>query len=727
MHYWRMPKPGARWRYLVFVASGIALALSTVFAWLYFSDDPDDRLEFADHRAGVVSMLLTAIGLLIATVGIRQGHRPPPFEHRRLLTEATAELAELVSRQWSHEARIRGLTRPEPIRVRWASTGLPVGASAAEVLGPDWTAGRPTRLKLHGDVTRVAAALRRLPARRLVVIGPPGAGKTSLAVLLVRELLGAREPAEAVPVLLSLSMWPPEEQNLAEWMVGQINRAYPPLASEEHFGPEAVSRMLSAGLILPVLDGLDEVSRDHITLAVTRLNNYLSQDRPIVVTCRTAEYQEIIGQVGAVLARAAVVELESVSHSEAAAYLPAGQGEAGRRRWKPVTRHLLTHPDGPLAQVFSTPLMVHLARVVYRGATEPADLLRFTDPATLEDHLLRNYVPALYAEQEGAPAARPGYRPEQAQRWLAFLAAHMSRARTREISWWQLVNATSLSIGRYVVAGIVVVAVLGHVLFNTAIDFWTAGATLGLTVVLGPIVGIVMSLADGQPCRVRLRPRSFFEGFAIGGSFALCGAPFLLLMMLFTETLPLGASLFLLAAFCLMGGLMVGTIAFLVGGIGATVGTNRPTGSRTSLRDDRNAFLVTTTAAFLAVGLIWYGMLAGLGPWMLGGWGGTAAASALMALALGPVIGLTSGAGAAWLRFTYARVWLTVHGLAPWRVLDFLDDAHDRGVLRKIDAAYQFRHARLQTSLATTGPLVQPATVTQPGPGESAVASAPAG
>lgn len=646
-------------------------------------------------------MVMAGLGLIVTAVTVRQSRRPPASEHRRLLGDATAELAELVSRQWNHEAAVRGLTQPAPLRVRWASTGRAVAAPAAEILGPGWTAGRATRLKLHGDVTQVAAALRRLPARRLVVIGAPGAGKTSLAVMLVRELLAEHRPGEAVPVLLSFSMWQPDQQSLEEWLVKQISGAYPALTSVEHFGDGAVHRLLTAGLIIPVLDGLDEVAPDQFPLAVTRLNRYLSEDRPVVVTCRAAEYQEIIGQVGAVLARAAVVELEPVSHTEAAGYLPAGQGDQGRLRWEPVTRHLVRHPDGPLARVFSTPLMVHLARVVYRErVTSPADLLRFTDPAAIEDHLLRGYVPALYAahgDDTAEPVTRRPCPPEKAERWLAFLAGHLTRARVREITWWQLVNAVPLTLTRQALAGVALVAFLIQaVVLGGRISSGGVVGTMLVAVLLGAPVGIVMGLADGQPSRVRLRPWAFLEGFAIGNGFALVCVPIVLLTSAFAATPveALEAAVLSQAVLCLVGGVLVGTVAFLVEGIGTTADPTRPAGSRASLRDDRRALLLTTTAAILAVAVIGTVPAAGFhvpGVLVLG---------AQMAFTLGPVIGLASGAGAAWLRFTYARLWLVTHGLAPWRVLDFLDDAHDRGVLRRIGPAYQFRHARLQNSLA---------------------------
>jgi hypothetical protein len=52
-----------------------------------------------------------------------------------------------------------------------------------------------------------------------------------------------------------------------------------------------------------------------------------------------------------------------------------------------------------------------------------------------------------------------------------------------------------------------------------------------------------------------------------------------------------------------------------------------------------------------------------------------------------------------WLVFT--RFWLSLTGKLPWRLPAFLDEAHRVGVLRQAGALYQFRHARLQDSLAT--------------------------
>jgi predicted lipid-binding transport protein (Tim44 family) len=79
-----------------------------------------------------------------------------------------------------------------------------------------------------------------------------------------------------------------------------------------------------------------------------------------------------------------------------------------------------------------------------------------------------------------------------------------------------------------------------------------------------------------------------------------------------------------------------------------------------------------------------------------------------LGLAVGLLGGLAGGLGfAAWGQFTIVRAWLAVRGQLPWRLMAFLNDAHQRGVLRQAGAVYQFRHARLQDHLADTSPASQ--------------------
>jgi hypothetical protein len=59
--------------------------------------------------------------------------------------------------------------------------------------------------------------------------------------------------------------------------------------------------------------------------------------------------------------------------------------------------------------------------------------------------------------------------------------------------------------------------------------------------------------------------------------------------------------------------------------------------------------------------------------------------------------------GRAWGAFVACRLLLAVRGQMPLRLMSFLGDAHQRGVLRQAGAVYQFRHARLQDRLVSDG------------------------
>ncbi|TMR89429.1 hypothetical protein EJK15_60830 [Nonomuraea basaltis] len=101
----------------------------------------------------------------------------------------------------------------------------------------------------------------------------------------------------------------------------------------------------------------------------------------------------------------------------------------------------------------------------------------------------------------------------------------------------------------------------------------------------------------------------------------------------------------------------------------------------------------------LAMGLV---ITFGLASWLVlvfGPWEG---------LVAGITIGLVFGLGAgfvmgnhhAWLVCTIAVARLALQRRLPWRVMDFLDDAHRLGLLRAVGPVYQFRHATLHDHLA---------------------------
>lgn len=50
--------------------------------------------------------------------------------------------------------------------------------------------------------------------------------------------------------------------------------------------------------------------------------------------------------------------------------------------------------------------------------------------------------------------------------------------------------------------------------------------------------------------------------------------------------------------------------------------------------------------------------------------------------------------------FQLSRIWFSLRDMLPWRFMDFLADAHQRGVLRLSGPVYQFRHVELQRFLA---------------------------
>ncbi|MGW7087439.1 NACHT domain-containing protein [Streptomyces sp. NPDC054871] len=400
----------------------------------------DRSLEGVGPLVSVLGFLVSLAGLLHATLR-PAAVSPSPAEQ---LDRAADALADAVRAQWQAEWRLRRLQDPEPLAVRWTSA-QPWLSDLDEAIG--WPARDAERPDLSGLLSEITQVFDYVPSRRLAVLGPPGSGKTVLAVRFTLDLLERRDAGDPVPFLFQASSWQPDQQDLRQWLTDRIVTAHPALAADGPSGAGLAAELVASGRILPVVDGLDELGGQLRTRAVWRLNTELDAGDPLFLTCRSGVYSDVV-EAGDVLTSAAVVELQPLGFEVAAGYLTRTarpvRGPAGARAtaWDPVLEHVRRHPDDAasrcLREVLELPLMVAMARAVYGDTgADPAELLRrreLAEPAAMEQHLLDAFVPASFRTSER-------WDGDDAMRRLRFLARHLERRGTRDLAWWELHTA----------------------------------------------------------------------------------------------------------------------------------------------------------------------------------------------------------------------------------------------------------------------------------------------
>ncbi|MFI9275614.1 helix-turn-helix domain-containing protein [Kitasatospora sp. NPDC052896] len=683
---------------------------------------------------------------------------PAPLPVDSTLAEAAQELAREVRRRWRHEEEQRRVHDPFPLPVRWqqAPTGLTDRSENIQRLGPGAV---PRRLDLNGELRGVAEVYRRIPSGRLVILGRAGSGKSILTIRFVLDFLAARTVPDRVPVIFSLGSWDPTTTTLRDWLIGRLLRDHPHLARRSPGGSTLAAALVDADLVLPALDGFDEIAEGLRREALEALN---ATSQPLVLTSRRAEFAEAVQAAHAPLVWAAGIELTDLTLDDLAGYLPRTarpvvDGERGNdtlaARWGALLGELRTRQDpasANLTAVLTTPLMVILARTVYGEAPDrdPAELLdtaRFPTARAVEEHLLAGFVPAVYRRRPGPGPGRGRNRqrdrdPEHAQRWLGYLAHHLGRLDLdqQDLAWWRLgdslrhparilavVLATALSItlADWLGCALATRTGMGELLLQGALMGPVAGLAFGC------VYALMVAYRGGpvfEPARVRLRLpgthraigrrtlRTFAARFGdglLGGSVMGVGCAYALALerALFpgpplTNPHVIEATLINMVCFGLIFGTAAGLVFGLVSALEAPVDVTSAATPLSLLSANRAtvARQVLVLAPLLTLMIAFGGRLivdllrGPLGPlnWEL--------SSGLFIGAVGGIggsvsYGLAFTAWGQWL--VLCRVWLPLTGKLPWDIVDFLDDAYHRGVLRQTGAVYQFRHIRLQHHL----------------------------
>ncbi|WP_433722471.1 hypothetical protein ACQP0C_21630 [Nocardia sp. CA-129566] len=345
-----------------------------------------------------------------------------PDTSRLSLSHYAIELADAVQRR---EDRMRDEARSGP------DAFMNVGYSLRRA-GVDGGEAVP------GTVANADRALRKLPDPvRLVVTGAPGAGKTVFTIHLLLARLRHRatlnhEAAVSVPV--------PVRVNAAGWSGGSEFTTW--LAKQISLGyglPARIARaLIDHGYVLPILDGLDEMGTEDAAIAradavLESLNAPPWRNRPVVVTCRAevfARLKQIRGDAG--VHGAMEIALQPLTPNQAQRYLTEARKAIGipAHNWAPVTDLLTRQPDGPLGIALRSPWLLGLTLAYLRAGVEPTSTLAGChDTTQVREVLFAALVPAAVLGTDRTGPAK-AYGKDNVATWMFTLARHLEKQRT---------------------------------------------------------------------------------------------------------------------------------------------------------------------------------------------------------------------------------------------------------------------------------------------------------
>ena len=482
---------------------------------------------------------------------------------------------------------------------------------------------------------------------RLLILGGPGSGKTTMLVELARELVERAETSEqdGVPVIFELTGWGQSDKSLLGWMVEELKLRYGV--------PKGVGKVwLLRGEIVPLLDGLDELGLEGQRDCVGAINEFVVGDvgRRVVVCCRSEEYEA--GRVRLDSLHGAI-RLEPLSEGKIREYL----GALGRSGLWP-----LLVGNGELLELVRAPFFLTILVTSYRGKAIRS-----------RGELFEAYIAAQF---EGM--GRDGeYGQEQTRHWLRELARQMRKEKItlfmvegiQPHSWFERVGDRWIfSLIEGLILGLVLGLVLGPILELP----WGLIGVLIVGLIGALITGLIGGLMGGG--KIRFEPISLVE--------------------INFRRLILGLILGLVVG--LLWGVILGLVVGLVMGFQSAI-INRDRVSQLVIASAFYVLLVTNLPIFEGGFFVWLfvretemsvsRLLVLLLPFMGRG------LLFVCFVAVVPVI-----------QHVLLRLFLCLRNKAPWHYAKFLNHATQLRFLQRIGGQFRFVHDLLREHIATTDP-----------------------
>ena len=316
--------------------------------------------------------------------------------------------------------------------------------------------------------------------QELLILGEPGAGKSTLLIELALHLIAQseRDEKQPLPVWFPLSSWATNHPPLQDWLVEQFARLY-------KISPEWSRHWIEAGMILPLLDGLDEMEESMRPACIAAINTYHREHPcPLVVCSRTAEYEAAASHERLLLENAVVIQ--PLTKAQVNTYLVSlGKPLAALRT--------ALKKNTALAELATTPLILHILLLTYYGM-KVRQLSQKT--SELQQQIWTAYVKRMVARKGN----QQHYPLENTCSWLHWLAQQM-REHNLTIFYLEQVQLDWLPKGARLAYrwSLVLLFGLSIVLFQQLawlFSYWLP-TSLFRGIVLNPLGGLVGSLPQG--------------------------------------------------------------------------------------------------------------------------------------------------------------------------------------------------------------------------------------
>lgn len=507
----------------------------------------------------------------------------------------------------------------------------------------------------------------------LLILGEPGSGKTTTLLELAEGLIvrAKKDPAERVPVVLNLSSWE-KTKSLEEWIAAELSVKYGILKS---MGGEWIAQ----DYLVPLLDGLDEVSAAAQSSCVAAINAFIESHKPsgLVVCSRLAEYEWLPKR----LKLNGAICIEPLCLEDVNQFLEARGTEL-------VGLSQAMSDDPLLRELSQTPLMLTIMSEACKGVSKEALIANEVNSVQTRQQQIFNFYVEQMFKQKKSPSHPFG--KEETIGWLSWLARNM-KERSRSVFMveelqpsWVSSKAQSQALGvlwcMWIGGGIGggFTVATGHVLW----------------LILGFLVGLMFGWRDEPKDDIdrvetmRWQWREFWKSMFGSSLAALCIGSIHALgcnqtLVNFFTPVPCGEQwnwMLVYLPFMLMGAIING---LSVADMNSKVSPNQ--GIILSLKNSLITFLLM---------VLTFGLIAGLFGWLSGNLTGGLQSGLGFGLIAGFIGGLNRG-GLSVMKHYNLRLILAWTRSTPYRFIPFLDHCAQLIFLKKVGGGYIFIHRTL--------------------------------